>query len=164
MWSVWRGWREGRVGGMVEAFWQEFLQETGRDPSTTYLECFHFELTERLANELLALVLSGQKRATAASLRSFELEGTKIPQVGDLSIVTDWDGNPRCVIETTAISIIPFKEMTYDICRREGEDDSLESWQRGHIRFYTAEGKELGYEFSEEMPVVFEDFRVVFAK
>lgn len=148
---------------MIEAFWQEFLRKTERDPSTRYFDCFHFELTERLANSLLDLVLSGQKQATASSLRTFEVQGTRIPHVGDLNIITDWDGNPRCVIETTAVSIIPFKDMTYEICRREGEDDSLESWQRGHIRFYTAEGKALGYEFSEDMPVVFEDFRVVFA-
>lgn len=149
---------------MVEAFWQEFLERSGRDSSTTYFDCFHFELTEKLANQLLDLVLSGQKQATASSLRAFEVQGSRIPQVGDLNIVTDWAGTPRCVIETTAVTIIPFKDMTYEICKREGEDDSLESWRQGHIRFYMGEGKELGYEFSEEMPVVFEDFKVVFAK
>ena len=45
---------------------------------------------------------------------------------------------------------------------QEGEDDSLESWREGHIRFFRNEGKELGYEFKEDMLVVFEDFEVVY--
>ncbi|MFC4386598.1 ASCH domain-containing protein [Gracilibacillus marinus] len=144
-------------------FWNTFLTETNRPKSTTYLEAFHFELTEKLANDLLHLVLIGQKKATASSLWSYEIEGERLPEVGDLSIVTDWEGNPRCVIETTAVTILPFSEMTYDICKREGEDDTLDSWRNGHIRFYKEEGKMLGYEFSEDMPVVFEDFEVVYS-
>lgn len=146
----------------INDFWKEFLKSTNKDSSTEYIDCFHFELTEKLANELLDLVLTGQKKATASSLWGYEIEGERIPQVGDYSIVTDWAGTPRCVIETTAVTILPYKEITFDICKREGEDDCLESWQRGHKNFFTEEGKEVGYEFSEEMPVVFEDFKVVF--
>lgn len=146
----------------ISEFWKESLKVMNKDESTKYIDCFHFELTEKLANELLQLVLKGQKRATASSLLAYEIDDERIPQVGDYSIVTDWEGTPRCVIETTAVTIIPYKEITFDICKREGEDDSLESWQRGHKRFFTEEGKSIGYEFSEEMPVVFEDFKVVF--
>ena len=146
----------------IDAFWQRFLKATGRDKSTTYIDVFHFELSEALGNELLDLVLQGQKRATASSLHAFEKEGEPLPKPGDLSVVTDWEGTPRCVIETTAVTVLPFREMTYEICKREGEDDTLASWQRGHRRFYEEEGKELGYTFSESMPVVFEDFKVIY--
>jgi len=37
----------------------------------------------------------------------------------------------------------------------------LESWQKTHQQFFTEEGKELGYTFSENMPVVFEEFKVI---
>ncbi len=147
----------------TEEFWSEFLRKTGRDAATRYFECFHFELSEKWANELLRLVLIGQKRATASSLFAFEKESGRLPKAGDLSIVTDWEGNPRCVIETTAVTILPFREMTFDICSREGEDENLESWREGHTRFFTKEGEELGYAFSEDMPVVFEDFKVVYS-
>lgn len=110
------------------------------------------------------MVLSGKKQATASSLLSYEIEGCRIPQIGDYNIVTDWKGNPRCVIETTNVTILPFNQITFDICRREGEDDTLESWQKGHRNFFMEDGKKLGYEFSENMPVVFEDFKVVFSK
>jgi uncharacterized protein YhfF len=147
-----------------DEFWQEFLDVNNKDCSTQYIECFHFELTEKLANELLSLVLSGKKQATSSSLFAYEIEGSRIPQVGDYSIVTDWEGNPSCVIETTAVTILPFNQITFDICKREGEDDTLESWQKGHMHFFIEDGKELGYEFSENMPVVFEDFKVSFVK
>ncbi|MBE6054553.1 MAG: ASCH domain-containing protein [Clostridium sartagoforme] len=143
-------------------FWNRFIEANGYSKDKKYLEAFHFELTEVLANELLELVLEGKKKATASSLLSYEIEGTILPEIGDLSIVTDWDGNPKCVIETKNITIIPFKDITYDICMREGEDDSLESWRKGHIKFFTNEGKELGYDFTEDMLVVFEDFEVVY--
>lgn len=146
----------------IDIFWESFLRETSRCETTKYLDVFHFELTEKWANELLNLVLSGQKKATSSSLLGYEIEGERVPEVGDLSIVTDWEGVPRCVIETIAVKIIPFLDITYDICRREGEDDTLESWRAGHIHFFKEEGNELGYEFRDDMPVIFEDFEVVY--
>ena len=148
----------------INDFWQEFLSSANKDPSTKYIDSFYFDMTEEWANKLLDLVLAGKKRATASSLFACEHELGRIPQPGDYSIVTDWAGNPRCVIETTNVTILPFNEMTFDICKREGEDENLESWQRGHRHFFMEDGKQLGYEFSEDMPVVFEDFEVVFRK
>ena len=78
-----------------------------------------------------------------------------------MSVITYWDGTPGCVIKTTNVRIIPYREITYDIAKLEGEDDTLESWQRNHKRFFTEEGKELGYTFSEDMPVIFEEFEIV---
>ena len=144
----------------TEQFWRAFLQETGRSAETRYLECFHFDNNEPSANALLALVLSGKKRATASSLYAFP-EGQG-PKPGDLSIVTDWAGNPHCVIETRAVTILPFREMSFEICSREGEDECLETWLAGHRRFFTQDGAEMGYQFTEDMPVLFEDFEVIY--
>lgn len=146
----------------IETFWKDFLQLKGLDKNTPYLESFHFDLTEKSANELLALVLMGKKKATAGSLWTYAIQGTNPPKVGDYSIVTDWDGNPRCVIMTTKVSIIAFKDMTFDICKLEGEDDNLESWQKNHIKFFTDDGEIDGYTFTEDMPVLFEEFEVIF--
>lgn len=147
-----------------EAFWQRFLEKTGRPADTVLYDVFHFDLTEKSANELLALVLEGKKRATAGSEYAYAAEGLSKPKVGDLSIVTDWEGTPRCVIETIAVTELPFRDMTYEICSREGEDDTLESWQSGHVKFFTEEGKALGYPFTWDMPVIFEDFAVVYTE
>lgn len=146
----------------IDLFWERFLKANNYGSDTKYLEAFHFELTEFLANELLRLVLEGTKKATSSSLKAYEITDSRIPAVGDFSIVTDWSGNPKCVIETKNITMIPFKDITFDICKREGEDKCLETWRAGHIKFFKAEGRELGYEFNEELMVVFEDFEVVY--
>ena len=147
---------------IIKKFWNEFLDKTKRAKDTCYFECFSFGWGEEMGDELLALVLEGKKRATASSLLAYQREGERMPAVGDLSLVTDGRGLPRCVIETTEVTVLPFKEITFAICKREGEDEVLETWQQGHERFFTQEGKELGYEFSWDMPVVFEDFAVVY--
>ena len=125
------------------------------------LEKWHFELTEGACNYLLDLVLKGQKKATASSVLGYQIEGEEIPKEGNLSVITDWDGNPRCVIKTTRVRIIPYKDITFDIAKLEGEDDTLESWRKNHEKFFTEEGKDLGYKFSEEMKVIFEEFEVI---
>jgi uncharacterized protein YhfF len=145
-----------------EEFWKEFQLHSGLGEEVTYIDCFHFELSEYWANELLRLVLIGQKKATSSSLWGYEIEGEKIPQIGDYNIIIDWNGNPRCAIQTTNVRILSFKNIIYEICKLEGEDENLESWQKGHIAFFEAEGKEIGYTFSEDMPVIFEEFQVVY--
>ncbi|BBF41569.1 hypothetical protein lbkm_0249 [Lachnospiraceae bacterium KM106-2] len=145
-----------------EELWNKFKKEKGLSEEVNYIESFHFELTEYWANALLDMVLEGTKKATSSSVCAYEKEGERIPQKGDYSIVTDWDGNARCVIQTTNVRIMPFQDITYEICKLEGEDDTLESWQKGHIKFFQLEGKELGYEFTEQMPVIFEEFEVVY--
>ena len=87
----------------------------------TILEKWRFEMSEGPANFLLRLVLEGKKRATASSLRGYEIEGEPLPKEGALSVIT------------------------FDIAKLEGEDDDLASWQRSHQAFFEAEGAELGY-------------------
>ena len=125
------------------------------------LERWHFELTESACNTLLDLVLQGKKRATSSSLAGYQLSGEEPPEEGDLSVITDWDGNPRCVIRTVRVTLIPYRDITFDLARLEGEDDTLDSWRMNHGKFFREEGKELGYEFTEDMTVVFEEFEVV---
>ena len=146
----------------IEAFWKTFFDQSGLDEQTRYFDSFHFMNSEYWANELLRLVMMQQKKATTSSLAAFEIENGRVPQDGDYSIVTDWEGIPRCVIRTTKVRIMPFKDMTFEICVLEGEDENLESWQKGHRAFFEAEGKKLGFSFSDESPIVFEEFEVVF--
>ena len=124
------------------------------------LEHWHFGMTENDANYLLDLVLAGKKRATSSSLLGYEKEGERIPAVGDVSVITYFDGTPACIIRTVSVRIIPYRDIPPALALREGEDDSLESWRNNHSRFFTAEGADIGYEFTDTMPVVFEEFEV----
>ncbi|MGY3765813.1 ASCH domain-containing protein [Vagococcus vulneris] len=146
----------------IEKYWQTFLEANNFPTETTYFESFYFGNSRESAEELLKLVLDGQKTATSSAQAEYQVSGTKEPQVGDYSIVTDFEGNPQCIIQTTEILKLPFKDMTYAICKLEGEDLTLKTWQEKHIAFFDAVGKQIGYTFSWDMIIIFEIFRVVY--
>lgn len=132
------------------------------EPSARYAgyEAWHFELSEAPANELLRLVLLDEKLATTSSVSSFG--GERLLEPGDYNVVTDWDGNAACVIETTHVDVMPFNEVPWALAELEGEDEYFDAWYAGHKHFLKAEAAELGTEYADDMPVVFEQFRVVF--
>ncbi len=139
-------------------YWITFLNETSRDINTMCYECFFFGSNKKSADELLQLVLSGKKKATTSSLLAFD----DVPQVNDLSIVTDFEGNPQCIIQTLSVRQMLFSKMTFTLAALEGEDENLLSWQKNHIAYFKWEASQKGYEFNLDMPIVFEEFTVVY--
>lgn len=65
------------------------------------------------------------------------------------------------MIETETAAVVPFSDVTAELAASEGEGDTLENWRASHRRFFETDGRENGYVFREDMPVVFETFRVV---
>jgi len=145
----------------VEDFWQDFLRAANLPSSTTYYESFYFA-NEQWADKLLELVLAGEKTATTSCSLSYKAENQELPQVGNYSIVTTYAGVPHCVIKTTSVTVLSFNEVTWDMAKLEGEDEVLQTWQDGHRHYFELEGKEYGFTFAEETPVVFEEFEVVY--
>jgi len=145
----------------VEDFWQNFLKSAQLPGCTKYYESFYFA-NEEWADKLLELVLEGKKTATCGCLLSYEAENQALPEVGNYSIVTTFAGVPHCVIKNTSVTVLPFNEVTWDMAKLEGEDEVLQTWQDGHRRFFQLEGEEYGFTFTEETPVVFEEFEVVY--
>jgi uncharacterized protein YhfF len=143
------------------AFWRAFVKADSDADEDRFCEAFYFGDSEELANELAELVLRGAKRATTGALWAYEAEGKRLPQPGDLSIVTDWSNKPLCVIETQAVEIMPFRQVTAEFAAAEGEGDgSLRFWQQAHREFFSRECESAGSEFSESMEVVCERFAV----
>jgi uncharacterized protein YhfF len=146
-----------------QEFWDSFAKTRDTDPTSRFLEAFYFDDNQPSADELARLVVAGRKRATAALLWSHEAESKRIPEPGDLSIVTDFSGREFCVIETRQVDIIPFSEVTAEFAATEGEGDgSLEYWRRAHEAFFGRECMRIGRSPEPDMPVVCERFDVVF--
>lgn len=146
----------------LASFWGDFLKSSGRAADERCYEAFSFGDNEALANELGALVQRGIKRATAESAWAFEARGVRAPQPGDLSIVTDAAGRPLCIIETESVDVLPFREVGADFAAAEGEGDgSLQYWRQAHAVYFTRTCARIGREFTEDMPVVCERFRIV---
>lgn len=126
------------------------------------VDSYYFCSDEESANNLAALVLQGEKRATAGLLWSYEAENEPIPEVGQLSVITNWNEDPQCIVEITDVEVKPYNEVTAEFAFIEGEGDkSLEYWRRVHWEFFSMECKELGKTPSEDMLVILEQFRVI---
>lgn len=129
------------------------IENTERD----YYESFSFGDSPEMADELLALVLTGKKTATVSVI----LEDDKTPGIGDLSLVLDGRGNPACVIKTVYLKTVKFCDLTWDMVKLEGEDESFEQWKAGNIRYWTRDAARRGYVFTDQTPITFERFEVV---
>lgn len=114
--------------------------------------------------DLLAqLVHDGIKTATASAYDEYVAEGEALSEVGELSVVLDSQGNGVCIIETTKVSVVPFKDVSEDHAFKEGEGNrSLYYWREVHRTLFTEWLGEIGIAFTEESKVVLEEFRVVF--
>ena len=147
----------------VRAFWQAFRQEHAEIGAETPFEAWFFGDSGELAEELAELVVSGKKTATASLYWEYEAEGEALPQEGGYSVITDFDGNPRGVIQTVEVRILPFDEVEADFAADEGEGDlSLEFWRQAHWQFFSRACAKLGLQPDLKMPVVCERFRLVY--
>ena len=138
------------------------LEQHGITLGTEHSFVSWFGDSPELSRELTALVLSGQKTATACLLWSWEVEEERLPQPGDLEVVLHWGGALAAVIQYTWVAVLPFAAVPADYAYDEGEDDrTLESWRAGHWRFFSRECARMGWTPSEEMPVVCVRFRLL---
>jgi uncharacterized protein YhfF len=116
-----------------------------------------------LADELGALIVQGTKTATCSALWEWEAEEHPIPKVGLMTIALDGSGEPLCIVETVEVTIRKYNEVNADFAREEGEGDlSLNYWREAHKNYFSRVLKKIGKEFSEEMPLVCERFRVIY--
>ena len=84
--------------------WEKFIHKHPEYSSEEEPDSFYFCDNEKDANECAALVVKGIKQATATSKWWYDTHNEALPQIGDLYIVTDWNGNAKAIIKTTKVS------------------------------------------------------------
>lgn len=116
----------------------------------------------KIGDELAELVLKGEKVGTASAFISYGNDD-KVPEAGDYSVVLYDDKTAACIIQTTAVSIVPFNKVSAHHAFMEGEGDkTLEYWREVHKRAFTPDYKEKGLSFDEKGLIVLEEFKVAF--
>jgi uncharacterized protein YhfF len=148
----------------MEAYWQRFLSTLPDDSpyrSTTYI-AEGWGDSPVMADELGALVVQGTKTATCSALWEWEAEGNPIPHAGLITIALDGRGEPLCIVETMEVTVRKYNEVEADFAREEGEGDlSLNYWREEHRNYFSRVLAKIDKEFSEDMPLVCERFRVI---
>lgn len=147
---------------LADQFWVEFLRQTEKEGTLEYEVAYCFGENESQANQILNLILEGNKTATSESYLSFQETGEPLPRKGEFEIITDWDGKPGCVVEILDVKIIPFNDIKWEMAKLEGEEENMQAWRENRAKEWTEEGTDLGYVFSDEMPVVFVGFKVIY--
>jgi uncharacterized protein YhfF len=149
----------------IEAYWQEFLSSQPSD-SPYHTKSYVAEgwgVGPEMADELGALIVDGSKTATCSSLWEWEAEGESPPGTGAVTVVLNGHGEPIGIVETTEVTIRKYNEVDADFAREEGEGDlSLRYWREAHKSFFSCTLSKVGKEFSEEMPLVCERFRLIY--
>jgi uncharacterized protein YhfF len=149
----------------IEGFWQSFISSLSMQanlPASYQVWCFGNN--KDMADELGFLAKAGIKTATCSLLWEHELGGEKTPEVGQFNLVTDWDGHPICVLETTWVAILRFDEVDGDFAFDEGEGDrSLSYWQEAHWRYFSKICASIGRQPSLSMPLICERFRLLYS-
>lgn len=110
------------------------------------------------------LILSREKIATCSMKYWYERGLEPMPRQGHLQVVTDWNGQPTSIIETTEVFECRFLDVPPEFAVAEGEGDkSLKWWRKVHWEFFSRECIEQGIEPSQSMQLVLERFKVVYA-
>lgn len=122
----------------------------------------YFCADEHNTNLCASLVVAGRKRATCSLAYWYLEKGERMPEQGDLLVVTDWSGQPKALVELVSVTLCPFDEIDAAFAAEEGEGDgSLAWWRKAHKAFFEREMKAEGREFDEHATLVLERFRVV---
>ncbi len=78
-------------------------------------------------------------------------------------MVTNWQAEPLCVIETTDVVVMAFDKVTKRFAAIEGEGDkTLRYWREVHWSYFSRECERIGKEPSLQMPVLCEQFSVIY--
>jgi len=147
-----------------EEFYIQYLTSLGKEkdfkPGDFIVD--KFGDSPQMADELLKPVLSGLKTATCSAVWEWEHEGNPPPKPGLLSVILNGADEPKCIIVTVEVTVKKYIEVDEVFARDEGEGDfTLEYWRAAHKRFFTRTLPAIGREFTEEMPLVCERFKVV---
>lgn len=146
----------------VMEFWEAFCARMNLPVEFPY-QVWYFGNTAELADELLQFVLIGKKRATASLPCEFEDKPEQKPVEGGYSVVTDFQGRPKCVLRTTEVQTISYNEVDADFAFDEGEgDQSLDYWRGVHWDYFSRQCTDLDIHPSETMSVLCERFELLY--
>jgi len=150
---------------ILHEYWNKFQDKKSAYKQVAIPSSYYFCDNEKDADECAELVRGGIKRATTHSLSWFHIQKENLPKVGDIAIVTSWNGTPRAIIKTIKVEIVQFKDITPEYAFIEGEGDkSLDYWQEVHWAYYTRELSEHNLKPTVDMELVCEYLETIWPK
>ncbi|EUJ27193.1 hypothetical protein MFLO_13545 [Listeria floridensis FSL S10-1187] len=145
----------------TEEYWVKYANENKLDTQVPSYWMFG-DGSKKMADELVALVLSGKKTGTCGAKVSYDFENESIPVVGQYDIILNGDGDPVAIIKYTTVEEMPMNEVSLEFARSEGEGDlSYDYWYTEHEKFFKREMKEYGMTFTPDLILICQSFELV---
>ena len=149
----------------ITEYWNRFLATLPTD-SSYHRRGYQAEKwgdSREMADDLGGLIAAGIKTAACSSVWEWEAEGRPVPEIGSITIVLDWGGDPLCIMETMEVEIKAYRQVDARFAFDEGEGDrSLKYWREAHWRFFSRALAAIGKQPAEDMALVCERFRVIY--
>lgn len=146
----------------IDEYWNNFIEKTGRSSEDKCAGDLNFEAKGFVGDEMIALVLGNKKTAFFTSWATYAIDQEPLPVSGELYVVLDRANNPRCIIEVESVNVIPFNEVTWGMAQKEGEDEDLTQWRERKQEYLEDEGAILGFEFTPDIKLVYQTFKVIY--
>lgn len=142
----------------IEAFWQRYAKAHAINHQK--YDLVTFGASARSNDELLALALVGQKRATVSLAREFQVTGENPPSAGGFVVLLDSQRRPRAAWVTERVDCKPLSDATEEDAFIEGEGlRTLDDWRED---FYQRAAQAEGWSFNPGMLAFFERFKIVY--
>lgn len=120
-------------------------------PIVNGLRSIEFGTPGESRENLVNLILYGNKRATAGLLKEYEEEGEPIEHVGEFLAMIDNNGDHVGTLQVTRVEVLRFIDVPDEFALAEAEGDlNAEDFRRSHLAFWTRVGESV----DDETPIV----------
>ena len=109
---------------------------------------------------LAQLVVDGVKTATCSGYIFYELESESLPTTEDYGVILDTQEKPKAIVKVTEVRLTPMNEVTEEFAIAEG-DGTYQNWWDIHEEYFTEQLNAVELEFSEDILLVCERFKVI---
>ena len=105
------------------------------------LRTIEFGTPGAMRDHLNALIINGNKRATAGLLEEYIDDGEEIESVGERLVILDNDQKQIGIIKVTRVEVLEFKDVPTEFALAEAEGDlSGDDFRRSHLKFWNSVG------------------------
>lgn len=150
----------------VYTMWSNFTDSNPEYKNEALPDATTFHNNKVDANRLAELIVTGKKQAGSNLYFWYKEANAPLPQIGTKTIVTDFDGKARAIIQSKKVDTIPFNQISKEYATLDmGTDiEPLKKWKKAHWDFFSSALLESDEKPTEDMLIVCERFEVIWPK
>ena len=147
---------------IYQDFWSAFLEQTGAPENTILTGWTYFGNSEEASVAALGQLRRGEKTAVGHCIPAYIAARQRMPRVGDYTLVTDFYGNPGCILLTRDVVIDPLPAIPPALRQKERPELTPEQWLEEKQREFRALAEQQGFHYHAELPILLELVKMVY--